>query len=474
MQWFDTASGEGRIIRNGRRYSAQADSVEPAARVAGARVHFDIGPDRDGSVATDVRLRPGTRVSRRQRRFGDLTGAATTDAKGSAPFATAHPEVGHDLQRHPMRVAEAWAQLLADGDVDGALLLYAPDAALHVGGDVAVGPRAIRAALASALPDGVTRPFEVRGDATTVMIRWDADREGSSCTETRLRIGHGEVAEQWLGSVTQVERPVDDHPPIEVSADKGVSAADRQYAVDKTAKVLGTVDEPVRQVMIRIDVAPDPARQYPARVRVMLDLDGDPVRLAMRAGTVPEAVDLLEPRLRRRLQHVVEHRRTLRRRSPGGTPGAWRHGDPATPRVPFHPRAPEDRKVVRRKTLSAGPSTVDEAVFDLESLDHDFFLFEDLASGQDTLVARQEDGSYALTHLLGPGDLDAPATVADVHVDDRAALVATEDEAREHLDLGRAPSVFFKDEATGRGHVLYRRYDGHYGLILPTNEPPGS
>jgi Sigma 54 modulation/S30EA ribosomal protein C terminus len=29
--------------------------------------------------------------------------------------------------------------------------------------------------------------------------------------------------------------------------------------------------------------------------------------------------------------------------------------------------------------------------------------------------------------------------------------------------------LFFEDAATGRGNVIYRRYDGHYGLIGPPN-----
>ena len=31
--------------------------------------------------------------------------------------------------------------------------------------------------------------------------------------------------------------------------------------------------------------------------------------------------------------------------------------------------------------------------------------------------------------------------------------------------------VFFRDADSGRGHVLYRRYDGHYGLIVPVDAP---
>ncbi|MFI8458033.1 sigma 54 modulation/S30EA ribosomal C-terminal domain-containing protein [Kitasatospora sp. NPDC085464] len=40
-------------------------------------------------------------------------------------------------------------------------------------------------------------------------------------------------------------------------------------------------------------------------------------------------------------------------------------------------------------------------------------------------------------------------------------------EAVSRLDLTGLPFVFFTDTATGRGNVLYHRYDGHYGLITP-------
>lgn len=40
-------------------------------------------------------------------------------------------------------------------------------------------------------------------------------------------------------------------------------------------------------------------------------------------------------------------------------------------------------------------------------------------------------------------------------------------EARKELDALDSPFMFFADEDTGRGNVLYRRYDGDYGLIVP-------
>jgi hypothetical protein len=45
------------------------------------------------------------------------------------------------------------------------------------------------------------------------------------------------------------------------------------------------------------------------------------------------------------------------------------------------------------------------------------------------------------------------------------------DTARELLDEGDLPFVFFVDPLTRRGRVLYRRYDGHYGLIVPSDQP---
>jgi hypothetical protein len=40
-------------------------------------------------------------------------------------------------------------------------------------------------------------------------------------------------------------------------------------------------------------------------------------------------------------------------------------------------------------------------------------------------------------------------------------------EARQRLESTAAPFVFFEHAETGRGNLLYHRYDGHYGLITP-------
>jgi hypothetical protein len=41
------------------------------------------------------------------------------------------------------------------------------------------------------------------------------------------------------------------------------------------------------------------------------------------------------------------------------------------------------------------------------------------------------------------------------------------DEAVERIGAVGEPFVLFENAETGRGNVIYRRYDGHYGLIAP-------
>ncbi len=468
VQWFDEDRGEGRILHAGKRYVVRSEDTEPAARVAGARVHFDV---QDEMRAVDVRMRSGRRTSKRQRRFGDLTGAGRTDDKGDAPFATAQPELGHDLQRHPTRVIEQWAGQLAAENLDQAMLLYAPNAALHAGGDVMVGADAIRGFLEGSPLLGQDAEIRIRGSNGDFVLEWSAV-EGLESPVARFRVAHGEILEQHLGEVRVVEEPEETPPAsLEISTSGPVDDADVAYALDKVRKVLDGVDGPVLHTDVRLVLAPDPARERPAIAKVTIDLDGSPIRSHVAAAVMTEAVDLLADRLRRRFAQLSGHRQMLRRRGPTSGDGQWRHGDQTVERPEHHPRPPDERAVVRHKSFEPEETTIDEAVFDLEAMDFDFCLFHDLASGRDAVVHREEGGGYVVRYVYGPDPsaLEIPSA-AVVRVDERPAPTLDLAEARERLDNGRERWVFFEDTGTGRGHVIYLRYDGHYGVIVPIDE----
>ncbi|WP_433273920.1 sigma 54 modulation/S30EA ribosomal C-terminal domain-containing protein [Pseudonocardia xinjiangensis] len=92
----------------------------------------------------------------------------------------------------------------------------------------------------------------------------------------------------------------------------------------------------------------------------------------------------LEERLRNRLQHAsrtAETRHSVRS-SPGCGPAiqgavrprrsSQRHGDLPTRRAPSYPRPPTERQIIRHKSFSVAESEIDEAAFDMESLDYNF------------------------------------------------------------------------------------------------------
>jgi hypothetical protein len=57
--------------------------------------------------------------------------------------------------------------------------------------------------------------------------------------------------------------------------------------------------------------------------------------------------------------------------------------------------------------------------------------------------------------------------VESLAVDTTPAAELSDEEAQRRLDISEAPFIFFRSSVTGRGAALYRRYDGHYGLVEP-------
>ncbi|MFM8303243.1 MAG: sigma 54 modulation/S30EA ribosomal C-terminal domain-containing protein [Actinomycetota bacterium] len=243
-----------------------------------------------------------------------------------------------------------------------------------------------------------------------------------------------------------------------------VSAADREYAVTKLEHARRLCPGPVLFARLELREERDPARARPSTAKAEIDCNGRLVRAHVAAPTMHEAVDPLDTRLRQSIERVVHHDRDARLRHRDGE--SWHHGDAPTRRPAYYPRPAEDRAVVVRKSFAVAAESVDEAVADLELLDHDFFLFRDVTNEVDCVVRRVDDG-YEL-HCAGPPP-DEPIAAPVRHRRDPVPSLALED-AEELLDASDLELVFFVAPDTGRGRVLYRRYDGHYGLIVAIDD----
>ena len=254
---------------------------------------------------------------------------------------------------------------------------------------------------------------------------------------------------------------------VVVQARGEVSATERAYAREKIDRLRGLAPRPVLFARVDLTAHADPARERPAFAKAELDVDGQVVRAHAAAATMFEAIDLLEARLRDRLERFAHHAEAKHLRLRGGREHEWRHGDEPAARRSYFPRPIEEREVVRHKAFSVGAISPEEAVLDLELLDHDFYLFKNAETGEDNVIARSDGLGYELFELSATCSLGETDT--DIHRSTLRPSTFSVEDATEALDLSDVPFVFFVDPDDGRGQVLYRRYDGHYGLIVPAD-----
>ena len=249
-----------------------------------------------------------------------------------------------------------------------------------------------------------------------------------------------------------------DRVPVEVTLRGNVGGFAGDYARSKVAAALEVSPAPVLHAHVVLDWTHDPGMQRPALAEVTADVNGTAVRARTAAPTMNEAVDELESRLRRQLVRLRDRARTRHRWTGIAAESEWRHGDLPRRPVPHFRRPEETREVVRHKSFASEPMTVDEAAYEMDLLDHDFFLYRDLASNAPALVHRRPGGGYA-----AQGAARGETATAVVREPGPPAL--SDDEARARLEADDEPFVFYLDCGSGQGRVLYHRYDGHYGLI---------
>lgn len=216
----------------------------------------------------------------------------------------------------------------------------------------------------------------------------------------------------------------------------------------------------------RVEFTRRGSRAPSTSTQVLLDVQGTIVQARSTARDPQQSFDIARGRVAQNL-HRLSERLQDRRHEPVTVPeGEWRHGALPTERPDHFPRPREEREIVERVTHARGPASPEEAAFDLELLEDDWLLYVDEASKADAVIRRlpEEDG-FGVSVAGGAPDIsgDGPYTL---HADGSPAELAIED-AIERLDVGEEPHVFFVDTATDRGAVVYRRYDGHYGLVRP-------
>lgn len=251
---------------------------------------------------------------------------------------------------------------------------------------------------------------------------------------------------------------------VQVTARGSVSEDALELAREEVGRLERYVKGPLMGAQVVLTQEENPRIRYPMRAEGTVRLPGRTVRARAAGTNMNAAVDDLAERLQAQLSRFVDRLVTVQRFPAEAPEGQWRRGSkPATrPERSFRP--PTERRIERRKIFATGPMTVEEAALEMAALDHDFFLFRDADTGADAVLHKDDEGRLAV--------LDAAGSLPP----DRPGPPRRPSPLEQPLDLRRAvqemneydrPFLFFVNEETGRGNVIYLRYDGHYGVIEP-------
>jgi hypothetical protein len=134
-----------------------------------------------------------------------------------------------------------------------------------------------------------------------------------------------------------------------------------------------------------------------------------------------------------------------------------------------------DAVVARRKSVVLERLTPLQAAEVMDAMDYDAHLFTDVETGEDAVVYRAGPSGLRLARqrqVFPPGwswssQLSAPPV--PLVVNSRPTPALTETTAVRRMGEHRLRLLFFTDPASGRGHLLYPRYDGNLGLITPVD-----
>ena len=190
----------------------------------------------------------------------------------------------------------------------------------------------------------------------------------------------------------------------------------REHVSDKLARV-----ERYDQKLIRIDVElfHEPNRrqaQTCQRVEITCKSRGPVIRSEAAAADFYSALDTALAKLENRLRRAADRRRVHHgRRTPVSVASAMADAsiqhpfpgellpsaDGATNRVAVLEEVREDGpcRIVRTKEHSSEPMTVDDALFEMELVGHDFYLFNDKETGRASVVYRRKGYDYGVICL---------------------------------------------------------------------------
>lgn len=173
-----------------------------------------------------------------------------------------------------------------------------------------------------------------------------------------------------------------------------VTDALRQYAEEKIGNSMKVMDINPLDAEVVLSVERNPSNPIPCTCEVTLRTKGHVIHVEEGEEDMYAAIDVAAAKVVRQLRKYktrVIDRRTRGEKVAAGAPDAT-VGD-----VDYDALMEElsaDDEIVRVKEIEFAPMTEEEALVQIDLLDHDFFVYTDRDSGNVNVIYRRTNGGY--------------------------------------------------------------------------------
>jgi putative sigma-54 modulation protein len=195
-----------------------------------------------------------------------------------------------------------------------------------------------------------------------------------------------------------------------------ITDAIRDYVHQKIEKAVAHFDYLLTEVDVHLSVARNP-RINPTKqlAEVTLYVNGSVVRAQESSENLYASIDLVADKIARQLRKYKEKRRD-RKREPVKTSVAL--ADQPVVSDLNQQREPElPKDVVRMKYFAMPAMSIEEALAQLEIIDHDFYMFRNAETDEINVIYERNHGGYGVIQPRKPGSHEHNESLNRHHAD---------------------------------------------------------
>ncbi len=173
-----------------------------------------------------------------------------------------------------------------------------------------------------------------------------------------------------------------------------ITDAIREYVHQKIEKAANHYQNLTTEIDVHLSVARNPRITTNQTAEVTLFVNGSVIRAEESSENLYASIDLVADKIARQLRKYKEKRQSKPATRPTADPSETPQPLVGDLTADLAPELPED--VVRCKYFAMPPMTIREALEQLDLVDHDFYVFHNVETGQINVIYERNHGGYGV------------------------------------------------------------------------------